>query len=420
MTHYIVVGLGFGDEGKGRTVDYLCSREEIKAVVRFSGGAQAAHNVVTPDGRHHTFAQFGSGTFHQVPTYLSPYMLVNLYNLWNEYEALLNKVSFDPMDIHFIHEHAPLITPYHRYANRLREKKRGAQRHGSCGQGIGETQSMMLDGLVLRMSDLVSVRRAEYILSKIRNTYVDEFGIEFLNGVESPEKIARDFVTYDRYLNKYDDKHFEKLLDSGSVVFEGSQGALLDEWNGFHPYTTWSTTTPHNAKVLLQGYDYKVIGVTRSYMTRHGDGPMPSRIDGNTVMEMWPEPHNTFNDFQGGFHRGALDLVLLRYAATVCGEIDEICVTHLDRPYPTVIQTYWDDDTLRAPSAPLGEERLLELSDRTAILRDIYIHSRGLGSAEVRDEAHLLELISDAIGAPVTITCHGPTYEETRVLQLRD
>ena len=145
MTHAIVVGLGFGDECKGATVDWLCATNDIKAVVRFNGGPQAAHNVITPDGRHHTFAQFGSGTFHGVPTYLSRYMLVNPFNLVNEAEHLADLGVVDPLRMVWIDQNALLVTPYHRHANRLREDARGASRHGSTGQGVGETRAYAIE-----------------------------------------------------------------------------------------------------------------------------------------------------------------------------------------------------------------------------------------------------------------------------------
>ena len=116
MTHKIVVGLGFGDECKGATVDWLCATTDVEAVVRFNGGPQAAHNVITPDGRHHTFAQFGSGSFHEIPTYLSKYMLVNPFNLLVEAEHLAELGVMDPMSLVYIDQDALLVTPYHRRA----------------------------------------------------------------------------------------------------------------------------------------------------------------------------------------------------------------------------------------------------------------------------------------------------------------
>jgi adenylosuccinate synthase len=149
VNHVVVVDLGYGDAGKGTVVDWLCSRADagpVHAVVRFNGGAQAAHNVVTSDGRHHTFAQFGSGSFIPgVRTHLSRFVLVDPLALAGEAAHLASLGVRDALDRVTVDRDALLATPYHRAANRARELARGDRRHGSCGMGIGETASYALD-----------------------------------------------------------------------------------------------------------------------------------------------------------------------------------------------------------------------------------------------------------------------------------
>src|SRR4051812_48029015 len=107
----IVVGLGFGDEGKGATVDYLARRHDAGLVVRFNGGPQCAHNVITPDGRHHTFAQFGSATFlPNVRTHLSRYALINPLNMLREEEHLREVGIDDAFDRLTVDEGCIVIT----------------------------------------------------------------------------------------------------------------------------------------------------------------------------------------------------------------------------------------------------------------------------------------------------------------------
>jgi adenylosuccinate synthase len=107
---------------------------------------------------------------------------------------------------------------------------------------------------------------------------------------------------------------------------------LLDEWYGFHPYTTWSTTTFANATALLSEIDVRAgirkIGVVRSYATRHGAGPFPS--EDRRLLLQTTEPHNGEGLWQGAFRKGWLDLILLRYAQEVSGGADEIALTHAD------------------------------------------------------------------------------------------
>jgi adenylosuccinate synthase len=148
VNHVVVVDLGYGDAGKGTVVDWLCSRpgsRPVRTVVRFNGGAQAAHNVVMPDGRQHAFAQFGAGTFTPgVRTHLSRFVLIDPLALAAEAAHLASIGVPDALDRLTVDRDALLTTPYRQAANRARERARGNRRHGSCGMGIGETASYAL------------------------------------------------------------------------------------------------------------------------------------------------------------------------------------------------------------------------------------------------------------------------------------
>ena len=140
MRAFVVVDLGFGDAGKGILTDFLVRRFGAGLVVRYNGGAQAGHNVVTPDVRHHTFSQFGSGTFvPNVRTYLSRHVIIDPLALLVEGNLLEAKGVPDVFSRLQISDQALVITPFQRAANRIRELARGANRHGSCGMGVGET-----------------------------------------------------------------------------------------------------------------------------------------------------------------------------------------------------------------------------------------------------------------------------------------
>ncbi|MCK6548017.1 adenylosuccinate synthetase, partial [Myxococcota bacterium] len=138
MRAHVVVDLGFGDAGKGLVVDHLVRRTGAPLVVRYNGGAQAGHNVVTPDGRHHTFAQLGAGTFAGAKTWLSRHVIVHPTALVAEARALEEKGVSGPLATVEVSDRARVVTPFHQALNRLRELARGDARHGSCGAGIGE------------------------------------------------------------------------------------------------------------------------------------------------------------------------------------------------------------------------------------------------------------------------------------------
>src|SRR5215217_818107 len=155
----LIADLGYGDAGKGSIVDYLTRATGVHTVVRYNGGAQAAHNVMTPDGRHHTFAQFGSGTL--VPgtrTHLSRYMTIHPLAMLAEERHLHSLGISDAFGRVTIDGEALVTTPFQQSANRLKEIARGDGRHGSCGMGVGETMSDWLthDSQVLFAADLCS------------------------------------------------------------------------------------------------------------------------------------------------------------------------------------------------------------------------------------------------------------------------
>mgnify|MGYP001811918586 CR=1 FL=1 len=133
MKAIVTVGLGFGDEGKGATVDFLTRELNAELVIRYSGGAQAGHNVQLTDGRRHTFSQFGSGTFAGAKTYLGPRMVICPSTLVPEAEHLQRLGVRQPKSLLTAHPDCLLATDAHRFMNRLRELDRGADRHGSCG-----------------------------------------------------------------------------------------------------------------------------------------------------------------------------------------------------------------------------------------------------------------------------------------------
>jgi adenylosuccinate synthase len=165
-----VVDLAYGDCGKGSIVDFLTRHHSAHTVIRFNGGPQAGHNVVTPDGRDHTFSQFASGTFIPATrTLLSRFMLIEPYALLNE-AAHLSAIGInDALSRLLIDQHCPVITPPHQAANRLRELARGDKPHGTCGLGIGELMQDTLDHpqLMLRASDLADAAVVRKRLSVI-------------------------------------------------------------------------------------------------------------------------------------------------------------------------------------------------------------------------------------------------------------
>lgn len=426
--HRIVVGLGFGDEAKGATVDHLCAGGGVAAVVRFSGGAQAAHNVVV-GGAHHTFRQFGSGTLAGVASYLSRHVLVSPEALAAEAVELEALGVRDPLGLVTVSPDALVVTPVHRAANRTREDLRGGARHGSCGLGIGETRwydlaasAGLREGEVLeeisapadvsaaaiRVRDCLDPAVLREKLVALADFYEPLLALG-VHEAPSVRQMAVTLLEFGRAVAIEPDSLFlRSAAERGSLVFEGSQGVLLDEWRGFHPHTTWSTVTPAPAQALLASAGLErgeVWGATRAYATRHGAGPFPT--EDASLAGVLPEPHNAYGDYQGDWRVGHLDLTLLEYAARVCraaGGLDRVAVSHLD--------------VVEAAGGAAGVSRYgsLELDP----LEDLG-HQRAL-TAQLLDSRPVIEaidgdvasVISGALGVPLGSVSYGAGRADRR------
>jgi len=448
----IVADLGFGDAGKGSIVDYLARRGGVSAIIRYNGGAQAAHNVVTPDGRHHTFHQFGSGTFISgIRTYLSRFMLVDPLLLYQEARELEILGCRNPLKRLSIDRNALVVTPLHKSANRLRELLRDANAHGTCGMGIGETMahSLAFPEEAIRISDLcdkpILLRKTFRILER----FLEEFrgyhdfvpkvasDVSLFANSDSVREWVDGTIDFISHLDLGDEKHFAQLSREGNLIFEGAQGVLLDEWYGFHPHTTWSTTTFQNALALLGeiGYEGEVerLGVFRAYFTRHGAGPF---ITGeNELTRALPELHNGEDGWQGAFRMGWFDLVMARYALAVTGGADSLVVTNLDRllelPHWRMCTSY------HFGSAQVARTERDLLDD--VFLSSNKLHARSLKKKKDREDlryqerltalltkaipeycevstdvGRYLQLIEDELRVPVTLSSFGVSANEKR------
>ncbi len=405
-----VVGLGWGDESKGATVDHLCRTRDVRLVVRHNGGAQAAHNVVTNDGRHHEFSQWGSGTLAGVPTYLSRFMVVDPLALSPEAEHL-REVGVDrPWEMLTIDPRALVVTPYHRELQRAREESLGKSRHGTCGMGIGEAVRQHLDSpsTSVRWDDLRYPQQAKLKMGWTQAWCGREFGggdYRRLFG-ENPNVVAEELAEAILYVGGD-----QKLLGPGRL-FEGAQGVLLDQDYGYHPHTTWSKTTFQNADTLCReaGMDMPHrIGVTRAHSYRHGPGPFPTEDVGFKPKE----PHNEDDEWRGAPRYGPLDLVLLDYAIGCCGGVDELAVTHLDQPMPNPVYAL-EGPTGVVMRIPVPKNPTPERQRALGAWLD---HSRPashlVAASHTPNAGHLRRYLS-TFGVRVGVESYGPTSADRR------
>ncbi len=418
----ITVGLGFGDEGKGATVDFLTRRLEADLVVRYCGGSQAGHNVQLPDGRRHTFSQFGAGTLARVSepprTYLGPNVIIDPLALVREAHHLSELGVHDPMRLVTIHPRCLVTTPWHQILNRLRELSRGDAKHGSCGQGIGEARSSWLrygEDAVFA-ADLRHLDQLRHKLELQRQRTLLELQ-EFIDRIDAD--VLHEFDLWELNAEAVAWDLHEALPNSltldadvpafRTAIFEGAQGILLDEYRGFHPYTTWSTVTPHHAWELIHAAEVEavaVLGITRAYTTRHGEGPLPTYSA--ELTNRLQDAGNPWNRWQGSLRCGWLDLPLVRYAATVAGPLEGIVVNHLDqvRQADYQICDSYRNVTLTLSAAP-------QLSSQTRLTQDLFQAEPVLSPATPERLVHTLSEL-----APVVITSTGLTHQQRELVRL--
>ncbi|MFY2558547.1 adenylosuccinate synthetase [Corallococcus terminator] len=471
---HVVVDLGFGDAGKGTLTDWLVRRHDARLVVRFNGGAQAGHNVVTDDGRHHTFSQLGAGTFVPgVATHLAHSTVFHPLALHVEAQYLADSGVPDGLARVTVSERARVITPFHQAVGRLRELGRGENRHGTCGVGVGETvrdalahpEATVLAGDLCRPA--VLLRKARAAQERLRAEAADlrqstpghpdaarerlraEFADVRLAALGHPDAapelalledsdIPARWVEAVRVIRPEQrvvgDDWLGDRLRQGHTVFEGAQGVLLDEWRGFHPHTTWSTCTFDPALALLreQGFDGDVhrLGVLRAYATRHGEGPFPSEEP--SLAPSVPEPHNTAEGWQGGFRVGAFDAVLGRYALEVCGGVDSLAVTHVDRltPHWSVCSAYHappgaqdhealvvrDGDGRITALRPGGAQDLAWQARLTRALARCAPERTTLALGDTTDTRtqRFIAWVETTLGVRVSVTSQGPRARDKR------
>lgn len=427
MKAFLVAGLGFGDEGKGTTTEALAHKHNANLVVRYNGGAQAAHNVVTNSGRHHTFSQFGSATFLGRQTYLSRFMMVDPGALMMEAKHLQAEGISDPFALLYIDKSAPLITPYHRAANRLREWSRQGGKHGSCGIGIGECAQDLLDlgrgwDGVPTVGDIGKVNLLRDKLDRIRHRKIKQLKESgAINGPEEhlklltidPHEVMERWYDYLKApISVVDEEFLARSLRETNVVFEGAQGVLLDQDYGFHPHTTYSDCTWGNAHALLKMVAFngetEHWGVMRSYQTRHGAGPFPTE-DPN--FKHPNTEHNKIHDFQGNFRAGPLDLMLLRYALGVLQRVDRLAVTHLDCAPAHMVYNYDEATMFDSPSNIIWDEDIV-------IFRPPSLsHQEQLGQVLSKAKPNVvynfdLERITSFADTPIGMTSAGPRLKD--------
>lgn len=324
MKARVVIGANFGDEGKGLMTEYFChqaiSEGDVPIIVLNNGGAQRGHTVVTPNGERHVFKHFGSGSFEDyccVPTYFSNSFIVNPITFNIESREL----GFTPEC--YISPCCRVTTPWDMMANIIIEESRGLNKHGSCGMGIWETVKRCGNW----ENESYWSNAHSFNPDMIRKYYEKRFEQKGIVLTESwrdlfyddaiQSKFCRD-VDYMKDHVKVVSRISEMDFIPNSIIIENGQGLLLDSDNiDYYPNVTASNTGVEWAVDFLriisaQGLvteELEVCYVSRTYMTRHGEGRFDTECDPAEISEqIMADKTNIWNPHQGHMRYGKLDI----------------------------------------------------------------------------------------------------------------
>ena len=327
-----VIGANFGDEGKGLVTSWLCD-QGAGVVVRFNGGAQAGHTVVLPGGRRHVFGHFGAGSLQGIPTFLSQFFICNPILFFDELDDL-HRIGINPAI--YAHPECLVTTFADMMINQEKERQRGDKRHGSVGVGINETiNRSLIPELKITMADLWNGLRQSK-LEEICDRYA-RFRIG--KKLDEPKMVE----TFMKMCAKFAELvHPAGMGQCKDPVFEGAQGLLLDQNNKqYFPHVTRSNTGMTNVRELCAQAGINKIEayyVSRTYLTRHGAGPLP----GEDKKLRYEDNTNVDHPFQGQLRFAPLDDGLIsRCKADYGGDGFKLVLTHCDQQEPSVKASWY-------------------------------------------------------------------------------
>ncbi|HIJ64698.1 MAG TPA: adenylosuccinate synthase [Candidatus Hydrogenedentes bacterium] len=421
MSAYVIVGMQWGDEGKGKVVDYLTGGADL--VVRHQGGNNAGHTVVVK-GRQTILHLIPSGILHADKqcvigngTVLDPAVLLE------ELDSL-REAGYSVEGRLFISDNAHLIMPYHKILDKAQERFRGKDRIGTTGRGIGPAYADKADRFGIRLADVMDA-----VLFRGKLESVLAYKNALLREIFDEEPLAFDDI-YETYLGYADRLRsfvadaakivHEALAADKQVVFEGAQGSMLDLDHGTYPYVTSSITLAggacSGAGVGPRDLD-GVIGIVKAYTTRVGEGPFPTELLDETG-ERLRKNGAEFGATTGRPRRcGWLDCVLLKRSVMINGATG-IVLTKPDvlTGFDTIrICTAYEIDGVKTEDFPT---QVTALAKVTPVYEDLAGWSEDITSCTTWDELpenaqRYFERIEELLNVPIALISVGPGRAQT-------
>lgn len=421
MSGIAIIGSQWGDEGKGKIIDFLAKNSDV--VVRAQGGNNAGHTVVVGEEKY---------ALHLVPSgILNPEAINVIGNgvvidpavLLTELQGFENR-GVDTSTLR-ISDKAHVIMPYHKKIDALMELARGKEDIGTTKKGIGPCYMDKVERIGIRISDLVDetmfAQKLEFALQRKNDIITKLYGEEAMNF----EEIYNEYIEYGKLLKKYmtnTEYVVNNALEANKkVLFEGAQGSMLDVDFGTYPYVTSSHPTIGGflvgSGVSVKAID-EVIGIAKAYTTRVGKGPFVTELD-NEIGNLIRTKGREFGTTTGRPRRcGWLDLVVLRYTAMLNGytSLALMLLDVLEGFEELKICTHYEIDGLQTTELPSTREEL-----ERAI--PVYMTVKGFSQEEITEaktyeelptEAkEYIQIIEEYVKVPVHIISVGPRRDQT-------
>ncbi len=332
MTNVAVVGAQWGDEGKGKIVDWLSNRADV--VVRFQGGHNAGHTLVI-NGVTYKLNLLPSGVVRGKLSIIGNGVVVDPWALLDEIDRVRGQgVDLTP-EVLKLAENAPLILPLHGHLDRAREEASGAAKIGTTGRGIGPAYEDKVARRAIRVCDLADEKVLEYKIERLlahHNALLKGLGAELLDGGQLMAQLKELAPRLLPYADVVWQRLDEVRRAGKRILFEGAQGTMLDIDHGTYPYVTSSNTVSGQAAAgsgVGPGAVGYVLGIVKAYTTRVGAGPFPTELN-DEIGQLIGDRGREFGTVTGRRRRcGWFDAVLVRQAVKV-GGVNGIALTKLD------------------------------------------------------------------------------------------
>lgn len=421
----VVIGTQWGDEGKGKIVDWLT--DHAQGVVRFQGGHNAGHTLVI-GGKKTVLHLVPSGILRKgVTCYIGNGVVLSPEALLQELDEL-KSVGIDAEERLKISEACPLILPYHQALDVAREAARGANKIGTTGRGIGPAYEDKVARRGLRVQDLLRPKRFAEKLAEVLDYH--NFVLKNFHGAEPvPFQRALDGAMaiaprLTRMIADVPRALYEAHITGANLLFEGAQGTLLDIDHGTFPFVTSSNCVAGAAAAgagVGPGMLHYVLGITKAYTTRVGGGPFPTELD-DEIGKHLARRGNEFGATTGRPRRcGWFDAAALKRSIQING-VSGLCVTKLDvldGLEEMKICTGYRIDGKLSDILPVGADDLERCEPVYEVLpgwKNSTVGARSLEALPVQARDYLKRMEA-LCGVPVDMISTGPDREETIVLR---